>query len=190
MEGENVTTLLRAWGEGDPSAEEKLWALVYAELHRMAAYYLNGERCGHAMQTTELVHEAYLRLVDQSTIHFEDRVHFLAIAARIMRRILVDHARSRRAVKRGGGLASTRFNDALTIATEAEPVILAINDALVDLQRVDEFKASLVELRFFGGLSNTEVGEVLGCSEITVRRHWQVAKGWLRKEIRASHHET
>lgn len=182
----NITSLLRAWKDGDKAAEEKLWPVVYEELHRLASRFLKAERREHTLQTTALVHEAYLKFLEQRRLRFEDRSHFYAIAARIMRRILVDHARQRGAAKRGGGWQKVKIASGLQGLETTSQQLLALDEALDGLARVDEFKATLVELRFFGGLTHAEAGEVMKCSEMTVRRHWQVAKAWLRSELRGS----
>lgn len=179
----SITDLLHASAAGDSTCEEQLWQLVYNELQIMARRYLSGERKDHTLQATALVHETYLRLVDQRQCGWQDRNHFLAIAAKMMRRVLVDYARARAREKRGGGatkLAIDAISD-LPQATTAD--VVAVDDALHSLERFDPFKASIVELRFFGGLTHSEVGKVLGRSEATVRRHWPVAKAWLRREL-------
>jgi RNA polymerase sigma-70 factor, ECF subfamily len=182
-----VTLLLRQWREGDQRAFERLSELVYGELRRMARGYLAGERRDHTLQPTALVHEAYLRLVDQKAMAWEDRRHFFALAATTMRRILVDHARGQRCEKRGGDQRRVGLDavDELPAADRAAEVI-AVDEALERLAVEDRLKASVVELRFFAGLTNEEVATVLGLSEPTVRRHWRTAKLWLYRELRSA----
>jgi len=179
-----VTLLLRQWREGDQRAYERLSELVYDELRRMARGYLAGERRDHTLQPTALVHETYLRLVDQKAMAFEDRRHFFALAATTMRRILVDHARGQRCEKRGGHQQKVSLDGIgeLPAAGRAAEV-LAVDEALERLAVEDRLKASVVELRFFAGLTNDEVAAVLGLSEPTVRRHWRLAKLWLHREL-------
>ena len=179
-----VTLLLRQWRGGDQQAFERVSELVYDELRRMARGYLAGERSGHTLQPTALVHETYLRLVDHNAMAWEDRRHFFAIAATTMRRILVDHARSQRREKRGGDRPKVSLEDVgeLPGANRAAEVI-AVDEALERLAVEDQLKASVVELRFFAGLTNDETAAVLGVSEPTVRRHWRTAKLWLHREL-------
>jgi RNA polymerase sigma-70 factor, ECF subfamily len=179
-----VTLLLKQWREGDQRAFGRLSELVYGELRRMARGYLSGERRDHTLQPTALVHEAYLRLVDQKAMAWEDRRHFFALAATTMRRILVDHARCQRCEKRGGDQRRVGLDavDELPAAERAAEVI-AVDEALERLAVEDRLKASVVELRFFAGLTNEEVATVLGLSEPTVRRHWRTAKLWLHREL-------
>lgn len=182
-----VTALLRRWGQGDQRAFERLTELVYDELRRMARGYLAGERPDHTLQPTALVHETYLRLVDHKSMTWEDRRHFFAIAATTMRRILVDHARSRRREKRGGDRPLVSLDAVGDLAAgERAAEVVAIDEALERLAVEDPRKASVVELRFFAGLTNQEAAEVLGCSEPTVRRHWRTAKLWLYRELRSA----
>ncbi len=182
-----VTVLLRQWQDGDRRAFERLSELVYDELRRMARGYLAGERCDHTLQPTALVHEAYLRLVDHQAMAWEDRRHFFAIAATTMRRILVDHARSQRREKRGGDRPKVSL-DALgeLAAADRAAEVVAIDEALERLAGEDRLKASIVELRFFAGLTNDEAAALLGVSEPTVRRHWRTAKLWLYRELRSA----
>lgn len=178
-----VTTLLRAWSRGDEQARDQLTPLVYDELRRRARHYLRAERANHTLSPTALVHEVYLRLVNLDDVEWQDRTHFFALAARQMRRILVDSARARKYQKHGGGAVSVTFDDALAVA-ERQPDLVALDDALSALTARDERKARVVELRFFGGLTNEEIAAELGISTDTVTRDWQMAKLWLRRELR------
>ncbi len=180
---QEVTRLLVAWGNGDQAALDELLPLVYQELHRLAARQLGRERGGHTLQTTALVHEAYLRLIDQKETQWRNRAHFFAIAAQMMRRILVDHARARHYQKRGGGAQQAPLDEALEVSAERAAEVVALDDALTALARFDERKSKLVELRFFGGLSIEETAEVLGVSPGTVKRDWTLAKTWLQREM-------
>jgi RNA polymerase sigma-70 factor, ECF subfamily len=161
--------------------------LVHQELHQIARRCMAGERVGHSLQATALVNEAYVRLVDGAVVEWHDRAHFLAVAARIMRRILVDHARSRGARKRGGGEARVTFDEALVVTAEAREDFVALDDALEALATFDERKSRVVELRFFGGLSVEETAAVLKVSVDTVMRDWRLAKAWLQAEMRSAH---
>ncbi len=178
-----VTELLLAWSQGEGAALDKLVPLVYAELRRIAHRYLNRERRGHTLQTAELVNEAYLRLIDASRVRWQDRAHFFAISAQLMRRILVDFARSRRYVKRWGGLQRTSFDEALVVSPARSGDLVALDDALETLGAKDDRKSRVVELRFFGGLSVEETAEVLKVSPDTVHRDWRFAKAWLAREL-------
>jgi RNA polymerase sigma factor (TIGR02999 family) len=178
-----VTTLLHSWRRGDQAAFERLVPLVYDELRRRARHYLRSERPNHTLQPTALVNEAYVRLVKLDHVDWQDRTHFFVVAARQMRRILVDSARARRGQKRGGGAVRVVFDEALAVS-ERGPDVVALDDALAVLAEKDERKARVVELRFFGGLTNTEVATALGVSNDTVTRDWQMAKLWLRRELR------
>jgi RNA polymerase sigma factor (TIGR02999 family) len=180
---EEVTRMLIDWSGGDGEAPARLMPLVYEELRRLARQYLQRERPDHTLQATGLVHEAYLRLVDQSTTTWQNRAHFFGVAAQIMRRILVDYARSHRAEKRGGGWDKLVFDDALAPSAERSIDLVALDDALKDLLAFDPRQSQIVELRFFGGLTNEEIGEVLDVSPRTVKREWRMAKAWLRREI-------
>jgi RNA polymerase sigma-70 factor, ECF subfamily len=177
-----VTTLLRAWSRGDQRAFDQLTPLVYDELRRRARHYLRGERANHTLRPTALVHEVYLRLVNLDDVDWQDRTHFFALAARQMRRILVDSARARKYQKHGGGAVNVTFDDAIAVARH--PDLVALDDALSALTVQDERKARVVELRFFGGLTNEEIAAELGISPDTVTRDWQMAKLWLRRELR------
>jgi RNA polymerase sigma factor (TIGR02999 family) len=193
--GQAVTELLRAWGAGDAFAREALVPLVYEELRRQARQALGREGAGHTLQPTALVHEAWLRLCDQQDARWESRAQFFAIAAQVMRRVLVDHARTRRALKRGGGAVHVSLGDSQSAAAlgaasgDATPIdamdVLALDDALARLAVLDPEKARLVDLRYFAGLSIPEVAAVLGVSQATVGREWAVARMWLRRELEA-----
>jgi len=178
-----VTALLLAWSQGDPSALEKLTPLVYQELHRLARGYMGREHAGHTLQTTALVHEAYLRLIDSSRVRWQNRAHFFAVAAQLMRRILVDFARSRHQLKRGGEAPRVSLSEAFEVAGEKDADLVALDDALQNLASVDLRKSRVVELRFFGGLSVEETAEVLQVSPDTVMRDWRLAKLWLLREL-------
>jgi len=177
-----VTQLLTDWANGSPAACDELMPLVYEELRRLAHRHMRGERPGHTLQTSALVHEAFMRLVDQKNVHWESRAHFFAIAAQMMRRILVDYARNRGSAKRGGSARQISFDE--TIVSEGRSAeVVALDDALRGLASLDQRKSQIVELRFFGGLSIEETAEVLGVSPGTVMRDWTLAKAWLRREI-------
>jgi RNA polymerase sigma factor (TIGR02999 family) len=179
----DVTHLLGALRKGDRQALDALLPLVYGEMRAVAARALRGERGDHTLQPTALVHEAYLRMVGGENVPWQNRAHFVGCAARVMRNILVDHARARRADKRGGGGHKVTLTDALGLAEERDLDLIALDDALHALAAFDEQKSRIVELRYFGGLSEEEVAEVLGVSERTVRRGWTMAKAWLRREM-------
>jgi RNA polymerase sigma factor (TIGR02999 family) len=178
-----VTQLLKAWGQGDEDALQQLMPLVHAELHRLAHRYMSREKPGHTLQTTALVNEVYLRLVDIAQVRWQDRAHFFAISARMMRRILTDFARSRNYQKHGGAAVHVSFDEALIVSQKQDAEIVAIDDALVALAAVDLRKSQVVELRFFGGLSIEETAEVLKISEKTVKRDWRFAKAWLHQVL-------
>jgi RNA polymerase sigma factor (TIGR02999 family) len=175
------------WGHGDEAALERLIPLVHRELHQIARQCMAGERAGHSLQATALVNEAYLRLVDAAHVNWQDRAHFLAVAARTMRRILVDHARITVAQKRGGGATKVSFDDALVVAEEPRQDFIALDDALQALAAFDERKGRVIELRFFGGMSVEETAAVLGVGPDTVMRDWRIAKAWLQAEMDGSH---
>lgn len=181
-----VTQLLVAWGRGDDAAREELIPLVYDELHRLAHRYMRKERPGITLQTSALVNEAYLRLVDQKSVQWQNRAHFFGIAAQMMRRILVDYARGRGNQKRGGDLQRITFNEAVIVSHDRAAEVVALDEALTGLAKVDARKSQLVELRFFAGLSIEEAAEVLGVSPGTVMRDWTLAKAWLRREMSSS----
>ena len=181
-----VTELLVAWSGGDASALEQLIPLVHAELHRLARRQMRREREGHTLQTTALVDEAFLKLVDLSRIRWQDRAHFFAMSARLMRRILVDHARSRQYIKRGGGARRVTFDEGLAVSAEPAADLVALDDALQALARIDARKSQDVELRYFGGLSVEETAEALHVSPETVMRDWRLARAWLLREMTAN----
>jgi RNA polymerase sigma-70 factor (ECF subfamily) len=187
--GPQITQLLRAWSGGDPRALEQLTPLVYVQLHRTAKRYMAGERPAHTLQTTALINEVYLRLVDGPEISWHDRAHFFAVCARLMRRILTDFARSRHRVKRGGDACQLPLDEALLVSREPSADLVALDDALNALGEFDERKSRVVELRFFGGLSVEETADVLRVSEETVKRDWRLAKLWLLREMSGGHHD-
>jgi len=179
-----VTRLLAAWSQGDPLALEKLTQLVYEELRRLAHRYMAQQRGDHTLQTTALVHEAYLRLAGQGEPHYQNRSHFLAVAARAMRQILVDHARSALRQKRGAGAERVELDEAAWVSAAPTREILDLNEALEKLATLDARKAQVVELRYFGGLKQQEIAEALNVSEVTVRRDWTFSRAWLYAELR------
>jgi len=180
---QNVTQLLIGWSKGDKEALDTLVPLVYDELRRQASRYLRRERVGHTLQTTALIHEAYLRLVDQKNVHWQNRAHFFGIAAQLMRRILVDHARTKKRAKRGGSNIRVSFEEANAMVQSQDLDIVALDEALERLAENDEQQSRIVELRFFSGLTVEETAEVLGISPATVKRDWSMAKAWLQREI-------
>lgn len=177
----DVTQLLVDWSNGDQAALEKLMPLVYDELHRMAKRHIGRERPGHTLQTTALVNEAYLRLVDQRSVRWQNRAHFFAIAARLMRRILVDHARAHHYLKRSGAVIKVSLGKAIDVSRERAAELVSLDDALTALAELDPRKCQVVELRFFGGMSVEETAEVLGVAPVTVMRDWSTAKAWLHR---------
>jgi RNA polymerase sigma-70 factor (ECF subfamily) len=177
-----VSGLLQAWSGGDQHALDQLAPIVYDELRRLARHYLRGEQAGHSLQATALVNEAYLRLVDYKRMRWENRAHFFAVSAQLMRRILVDHAR-RHNLKRGGGIERVSLEDTAVISPGRSSDLVALDEAMEALAKVDARKARVVELRFFGGLSVDETGEVLGISSVTVMRDWSTARAWLHREM-------
>jgi RNA polymerase sigma factor (TIGR02999 family) len=179
---ENVSTLLRAWSDGDQTALKKLTPIVYDELHSLARRYMRRERPGHSLQTTALVNEAYMRLVDYKRMQWQDRAHFLAVSAQVMRRILVEHAR-RHNMKRGGGVQHISLDEAAVVGGNEDCDMVALDDAMNSLARIDPRKVRVVEMRFFGGLSVEETAEVLKVSTITVKRDWRAARAWLYREL-------
>jgi RNA polymerase sigma factor (TIGR02999 family) len=181
--GSDITQLLRAWNGGDESALEKLMPIVYGELHRMARQYMARESPDHTLQTSALVNEAYLRLVDAAHANWQNRVHFFAVSAQAMRRILVDWARSRQALKRGGNGRPLQLDEALAVTQEQPVDLVALDDALKALAALDPRKSQVVELHFFGGLNLEETAEVMKVSSDTVLRDWKLAKSWLRCEL-------
>ena len=180
---ENITDLLLKWSGGDATALEQLMPLVYDELRRLAVRYLRRERDNHSLQPTALVNEAYLRLVDQQKVEWQSRAQFYGLAARVMRNILVDHARSRQAAKRGGEQFRVPFDGDQQVSVNPEIKFLAVHEALERLTTFDAQKAQIVELRFFGGLSIEETAEVLGIGHATVERDWKLARAWLRLQL-------
>lgn len=191
-ESAEITSLLKAWRHGDPAALDRLTPLVYEQLHRMARGYMRNERLGHTLQATALVNEAFLRLVDARDLDWKDRAHFFAVCARVMRRILVDAARSRAAVKRGGQADRVEHSTAINLdqlpspASEMSAQVCALDDALTALTRIDPRRAQVIELRFFGGLTVEETGHVLQISPQTVMRDWKLARAWLARELSQS----
>ena len=182
-----ITQLLVAWNQGDQSALEQLTPLVYRELHRLAHGYLAGERQGHLLQTTALVNEAFMRLIEWQKIEWQDRAHFFGVSATLMRHILVQFARERQANKRGGGQAiQVSLSEAANVSGQQNPDLLALDDALTALENLDARQSRIVELRFFGGLSLEEVAEVIQVSLSTVRRDWRIAQAWLQLQLSAS----
>jgi RNA polymerase sigma factor (TIGR02999 family) len=180
-----VTALLLQWGQGDEVALERLVPLVHRELHRIAQRCMVGERAGHSYQATALLNEAYVRLIDGASVAWQDRAHFYAVCARIMRRILVDHARARNYQKRGGNAVRVTFDEALIVSSEPAHDFDALDDALSALAQFDERKSRVIELRFFGGMTVEETATVLGVSTDTVHRDWRLAKAWLQGELKA-----
>jgi RNA polymerase sigma factor (TIGR02999 family) len=181
----DVTQLLLKWGNGDREALENLLPLVYRELHQLASRYLRRERSDHTLQATALVHEAYLKLIDQREVRWQNRAHFFGVAAQAMRRILVDHARGHMAAKRGSGgvKLSLEDNEAAIVSAEKAEEMVALDEALTRLAEIDPQKSRIVELRFFGGLSIEETAEVLGIGTATVIRQWRVARAWLYDQV-------
>lgn len=182
---QQVTRLLRGWAQGDENAASELFPIVYAELRRLARRYMGRERRGHTLQTTALINEAYLRLANQKRAEWQNRAHFFAVASQMMRRILVDHARSGAYQKRGGAFAKVpvEIEQQAIVAPERGPELVALDLALDRLATFDARKARVVELRYFGGLQTEEIAEVLGISPVTVTRDWKMAKAWLRQEL-------
>ena len=185
----NVTQLLVNWSNGDQAALEKLLPLVNGELRRVAGRYMRKEGHGHTLQTSALVNEAYLRLVDQKKVHWQNRAHFFGIAAQLMRRILIDHARRHRFAKRGGGARHVTLDEGALVAEARALELLALDHALERLAVLDARKGRIVELRFFGGLSLEETAEVMGISSPTVQREWRAAKAWLHRMLTANEHD-
>ena len=181
--GHEITQLLIDWSDGDPAALERVTPLVYAELHRLAHHYMNQERAGHTLQTSALVNEAYLRLVDQKNVMWNNRAHFFAIAAQMMRRILVDYARSHLYAKRGAGAIHVSLDHAGLASKEPSAEVNALDAALTKLESVDPHQARVVELKFFGGLTIKETAEVMGISVDKVKREWATARAWLFREM-------
>ena len=180
---QEVTQLLLAWNQGDQLALDRLIPLVHAELHRLAHGYMGRERAGHTLQTSALVNETYLRLIDSSQVRWQNRAHFFALVAQLMRRILVDFARSRHNLRRGGTAQRVSLDEELLVPQEPDPDLIELDEALNALAVIDARQARVVELRFFGGLSVEETAEVLQVSDETVHRDWRVAKAWLLREL-------
>ena len=184
----NITTLLRAWGDGDQSALDQLTPLVYQELHSLARRQMSRENEGHTLQATALIHEVYLRLVDFQSVQWQDRAHFFAVCARLMRRILIDFARSHDSLKRGGDDRRVTLDEGLILSPDVPAQLMDLEQALTKLALNDPRKSSVVELRFFGGLTVNETAEVLKVSPDTVMRDWSMARAWLLREMDGSHH--
>jgi RNA polymerase sigma factor (TIGR02999 family) len=181
---DGVTKLLLEYSNGNQAVVNDIFPLIYDELKKLAGNYLKRERSNHTLQPTALVHEAYLKLTDQTRLNWQNRAHFVGMAATMMRQILIDHARRHRAGKRGGEHENLPLEDEFIIASgEKSFDLIALDEALKDLAKFDEFKSRLVELRYFGGLSVEETAEILGVSEITVKRHWRMAKAWLAETM-------
>jgi RNA polymerase sigma factor (TIGR02999 family) len=183
VDDEPIPALLEKFADGDKEALDRLMPLVYAELQRLASGYLRNERPGHTLQPTALVHEAYARLLKQDQPDYRSRAHFMGVAAQLMRQILIDHARTRNAAKRGGGQANFSITNAGQIPVDRPSILVAIDDALVELARKDALKARLIELRFFGGLTAEESAELLGMPVGEIRNHVRVALAWLQREL-------
>lgn len=182
---QDITQILQEWSDGKREALEQLMPLVYQELHRQAANFLRKERSDHTLQATALINEAYLKLVDQRSVQWKNRAHFFAIASQAMRRILVDHARTKQRDKRGGGVTNVQLDEAVVVAADSQSVdLIALDAALTRLAELDEQKARIVELRYFSGLSVEETAEVLDISPKTVERNWTMAKTWLHRELK------
>jgi RNA polymerase sigma factor (TIGR02999 family) len=181
---EEVSQLLREWSNGDQAALDKMMPVVYQELRRLAHHYMRKERAGHTLQTTALVNEAYMRLAHYKKMRWQSRVHFFAVAAQVMRRILVEQARSKKFEKRGGGAQKISLDETAIVSAGRSAEVIAVDEALTDLESWDPRKGRIVELRFFGGLSIEETAEVLKVSPTTVQREWRAAKAWLYRAIR------
>jgi RNA polymerase sigma-70 factor (ECF subfamily) len=182
----SITQLLVAWNQGDQEALAQLTPLVYAELHRLARGYLAGERPGHVLQTTALVNEAFVRLIDWQQVEWQNRAHFFGVSATLMRHILVQFAREQRAAKRGGQGVQVSLSNAAAVSMRLNPDLVALDDALTALEKLDPRQARVVELRFFGGLSLEEAAEVVQISVSTVRRDWRIAQAWLYQQLSAT----
>jgi RNA polymerase sigma-70 factor, ECF subfamily len=187
QQGVEVSQLLLAWSEGDQSALDRLTPIVYEELHRLARWHMRREHPGHSLQATALVNEAYMRLVDYKRMEWQNRAHFFAVSAQLMRRILVEHAR-RHNLKRGGGVQHIAFDEVAVVGEGRAADLVALDDALNTLASIDPRKAQVIELRFFGGLSVPETAEVLKVSSVTVMRDWNTAKAWLYRELTKPEH--
>lgn len=183
-EDQDVTQMLEAMNAGDSSAPDKLLPVVYDELRRLAHGYMKNERGDHTLQATALVHEAYIQLVDWKNVSWQNRAHFFAAAAQMMRKILVDHAREKNALKRGGGVMTISLDDAVSFPNRGEVDLISLDGALTELHTFDPQQAKIVELRFFGGLTIEETAHALDISDSTVKRDWQIAKAWLHKRMK------
>jgi RNA polymerase sigma factor (TIGR02999 family) len=183
MATQEITLMLKAWGDGDRGALEQLTSIVYDELRRLAHSYLRRENVGHTLQTSALVNEAWVRLIDAEQVNWQNRAHFFGVSAQLMRQILVDFARSRQSLKRGGQVFKITLGEAEDIAVEKETDLVALDDALNALAELDSRQSKVVEMRFFGGLSLEETAEVLKVSPGTVRRDWRMARAWLHREL-------
>jgi RNA polymerase sigma-70 factor (ECF subfamily) len=181
-----ITQLLAEWSNGNQTALDKLYPLVYDELHKMANRYMKRERKDHTLQTTALINEAYVRMVAQKNVHWENRAHFFAISAQIMRRILIDHARRHHYAKRGGGAQKVSLDETAVVASDPASDMLLLDEALNRLAEMDPRRGQVVELRYFGGLNNEEIADVLKISENTVTRDWNMARAWLYQELSGS----
>ena len=183
QDSHEVTQLLIQWSNGDKAALDKLMPLIYGELRQLARHYMKSERSGHTLQTTALVNEAYLRLINRKQVQWQNRAHFFAIAAQLMRSILVDHARSHAYAKRGGGARKIALDDAMAVSQQRATEVVALDDALKRLAEIDPQQSRIVEMKFFGGLTIEETAEVLGLSPATIKREWRTAKAWLYHEL-------
>jgi RNA polymerase sigma factor (TIGR02999 family) len=181
-----VTELLREWSSGDTGALDRLTPLVYDELHRLAHHYISRERQGHTLQTTALVNEAYVRLINQNAVNWQNRAHFFAVSAQVMRHILVDYARQHTSAKRGGDLKMVLLDEEISVTRERAAELVALDEALKALEEIHPRRSKVVELRYFGGLNNKEASEVLRVSEATIERDWRFAKAWLYRELQCS----
>jgi RNA polymerase sigma factor (TIGR02999 family) len=179
----DVTEWLIAWGNGDQEALNKLIPLVYDELHRLAARYMRKENQDHTLQTSALLNEAYIKLVDQKKVRWQNRAHFYGVAAQVMRRVLLDHAKHRARAKRGGNLKKISLDEGMILSPERATELIALDTALNSLAELDQYKSRIVEMKFFGGLSNEEIAEVENVSSRTIEREWRKAKAWLHREI-------
>jgi RNA polymerase sigma-70 factor, ECF subfamily len=179
----DLTELLIGWGNGDETALDRLMPIVDRELHLIAHYHMNRENPGHTLQTSALVNEAYLKLINQRDVKWQNRAHFFAIAAKFMRRILLDHAKAQHRAKRGGDAQHVPLSEAIINSEQPSADLIALDDALNKLAEIDPQKSKIVEMRYFGGLTMEEIAEVLGISAASVRRHWSMAKAWLRREV-------
>jgi RNA polymerase sigma factor (TIGR02999 family) len=190
LPSKEITQLLSAWSNGDQKALDKLIPLVYEELHRLAARYMRRENPGHTLQTSALVNEAYIKLIGQKNVRWQNRAHFFGIAAQLMRRILVDHARTHGALKRGAGASRLPLDETAIVALDRSTDFILIDDALRNLAQIDPCKSRIVEMRFFGGLTSEEIAEVEKVSPSTIEREWRKAKAWLYREINHITHES